>query len=219
MKVGRATAGRRTRSRSTQAIGPERGAIRRRERSILAASGACHGRGVAASGVTWFEEPVSSEDLSGLRLVREQAPPGMEITAGEYGYETVDFRRLLDVDAVDVLMADATRCWGFTGFLAVDALCQAARYHCRATRPPTCMRISVAACGPRAAYRVLPRPCAYRRDALQWRPAPSCWQPRVPSEQPGMGLSFEIKRCGAVLRVAKHLENIAMEDIPQCRNS
>lgn len=38
------------------------------------------------SGVTSFEEPVSSDDLSGLRLVRQRAPDAMEITAGEYGY-------------------------------------------------------------------------------------------------------------------------------------
>jgi L-alanine-DL-glutamate epimerase-like enolase superfamily enzyme len=35
----------------------------------------------------WFEEPVSSDDLDGLRLVRERAPAGMEIAAGEYGYD------------------------------------------------------------------------------------------------------------------------------------
>lgn len=72
--------------------------------------------------VTWFEEPVSSDDLDGLRLVREQAPPGMRITAGEYGYDSVYFRRMLQAGAVDVLQADATRCAGITGFLAAGNL-------------------------------------------------------------------------------------------------
>lgn len=76
--------------------------------------------------VNWFEEPVSSDDLEGLRLLRDNGPPGMEITAGEYGYELTYFRRMLDAGAVDVLQADATRCAGITGFLATDALCQAA---------------------------------------------------------------------------------------------
>ena len=38
--------------------------------------------GFADLGVSWFEEPVSSDDLSGLRLLRDRAPPGMEIAAG-----------------------------------------------------------------------------------------------------------------------------------------
>ena len=73
-------------------------------------------------GVTWFEEPVSSDDLAGLRLVREQAPPGMRIAAGEYGYDAFYFRRMLEAGAVDVLQADATRCAGITGFLAAGHL-------------------------------------------------------------------------------------------------
>jgi L-alanine-DL-glutamate epimerase-like enolase superfamily enzyme len=69
----------------------------------------------AGLGVTWFEEPVSSDDLPGLRLLRDRGPGGMEIAAGEYGYEPFYFRRLLDAGAVDVLQADATRCCGYTG--------------------------------------------------------------------------------------------------------
>jgi len=79
----------------------------------------------AESGVTWFEEPVSSEDLEGLHLLRDRAPAGMNITAGEYGYEPDYFRRMLAAGAVDVLQADATRCCGITGFIEADALCDA----------------------------------------------------------------------------------------------
>ena len=39
-------------------------------------------------GVSWFEEPVSSDDLEGLRLLRDRAPAGMDIAAGEYGYSS-----------------------------------------------------------------------------------------------------------------------------------
>jgi L-alanine-DL-glutamate epimerase-like enolase superfamily enzyme len=76
----------------------------------------------ARCGVSWFEEPVPSEDLDGLRLLRERAPAGMEIVAGEYGYDARYFRRMLQAGAVDVLQADATRCLGITGFLAASAL-------------------------------------------------------------------------------------------------
>ena len=75
--------------------------------------------------VGWLEEPVSSEDLDGLRLLRDRAPAGMEIAAGEYGYEPGYFRRMLGAGAVDVQQADATRCGGITGLLAVGALCEA----------------------------------------------------------------------------------------------
>ena len=80
---------------------------------------------LSESGVSWFEEPVPFDDLEGLRLLRDRAPAGMDIAAGEYGYELVDFRRALEAGAVDVLQADATRCAGITGFLRVAALCEA----------------------------------------------------------------------------------------------
>jgi L-alanine-DL-glutamate epimerase-like enolase superfamily enzyme len=79
----------------------------------------------AEQGVTWFEEPVSSDDLDGLRLLRDRAPAGMAVAAGEYGYDLPYFRPMLEAGAVDVLQADATRCAGFTGFLRVAAHCAA----------------------------------------------------------------------------------------------
>jgi L-alanine-DL-glutamate epimerase-like enolase superfamily enzyme len=79
----------------------------------------------AAYDVVWFEEPVSSDDLRGLRLLRDRAPAGMAIAAGEYGYDLGYFRRMLDAQAVDVLQADASRCAGVSDFLRVAALCAA----------------------------------------------------------------------------------------------
>jgi L-alanine-DL-glutamate epimerase-like enolase superfamily enzyme len=76
-------------------------------------------------GVGWFEEPVSSDDLSGLRATRQRAPAGMEVAAGEYAY-TVDYvRGMLEAQAVDVQQADVTRCGGVTAFLQIAALCEA----------------------------------------------------------------------------------------------
>jgi len=74
----------------------------------------------AAWGVTWFEEPVSSNDVDGLRLVRDKSPGGMEVAAGEYAYAPDDFRAL--IGAVDCLQADVTRCGGITGFLQAESL-------------------------------------------------------------------------------------------------
>ena len=75
--------------------------------------------------VRWLEEPVSSDDLAGLRMVRDEAPAGMAVAAGEYATDAYGFERLLDAGAVDVLQADVTRCGGFTGVLQADAICAA----------------------------------------------------------------------------------------------
>ena len=88
-------------------------------------------------GVSWFEEPVSSDDLAGLRLLRNCAPAGMDIAAGEYGYDLPYFRRMLDAGAVDVLQADASRCAGITEFLKVGALCAARSMPLSAHTSPT----------------------------------------------------------------------------------
>lgn len=77
----------------------------------------------AECGVSWFEEPVSSDDLEGLHRVRSRAPAGMAVAAGEYGDGGIYFQRMLAAGAVDVLQADVTRCLGITGFLQADALC------------------------------------------------------------------------------------------------
>ena len=73
--------------------------------------------------VGWFEEPVSSADLGGLRFVRERGPGGLEIAAGEYAYVAADFRNL--IGCVDCLQADVTRCGGITGLLSVSGLANA----------------------------------------------------------------------------------------------
>ncbi|MEZ5291017.1 MAG: enolase C-terminal domain-like protein [Vicinamibacterales bacterium] len=79
----------------------------------------------AESDVRWFEEPVTSDDLDGLCLLRRRVPASMEVAAGEYGWDAWYFARMLRASAVDVLQADATRCGGVTGFLQAAAVCQA----------------------------------------------------------------------------------------------
>jgi L-alanine-DL-glutamate epimerase-like enolase superfamily enzyme len=73
-------------------------------------------------GVTWYEEPVSSADFEGLRLLRDRAPAGLDIAAGEYAYVPADFRNLVAGGCVDCLQADVTRAGGITGFLRAGAL-------------------------------------------------------------------------------------------------
>lgn len=126
MKVGTVPADDPARVRAArEAIGPEielfvdaNGAYTRKEALLFAAR-------FREQNVTWLEEPVSSDDLEGLRLLRDQGPAGMAIAAGEYGYDAHYFHRMLNAGAVDVLQADATRCGGITGFLHAGALCWA----------------------------------------------------------------------------------------------
>jgi L-alanine-DL-glutamate epimerase-like enolase superfamily enzyme len=71
--------------------------------------------------VRWFEEPVSSADVDGLRRVRGHSL--LEVAAGEYAYVLADFRNLLE--SVDCLQADVTRCGGISGLLRVNGLASA----------------------------------------------------------------------------------------------
>ncbi len=77
----------------------------------------------AELGVTYFEEPVTSQDLEGMRVVSERAPAGMAIAAGEYGWSLADLASM--AEAVDILQADVSRCGGITNLLRVDGLCKA----------------------------------------------------------------------------------------------
>ncbi|MFB7676572.1 enolase C-terminal domain-like protein [Kitasatospora purpeofusca] len=79
------------------------------------------GRTLAGLGVSWFEEPVSSDDLAGLAHVRDAVTA--DVAGGEYGYDLPYFARM--IPAVDCLQADATRCGGITVWLRAAALAQA----------------------------------------------------------------------------------------------
>jgi L-alanine-DL-glutamate epimerase-like enolase superfamily enzyme len=81
------------------------------------------GQRLADYGVTWFEEPVSSQDLAGLAAVRRQVLP--DVAAGEYSWSLADSARLIDAGAVDCLQLDVTRCGGITEFLRGCALAAA----------------------------------------------------------------------------------------------
>ncbi|HEX4212689.1 MAG TPA: enolase C-terminal domain-like protein [Candidatus Dormibacteraeota bacterium] len=78
---------------------------------------------MAEHGVTYFEEPVSSDQLRELATIRTMIP--MDVAAGEYGYDPWYFQAMLDARAVDILQADATRSLGVTGWLIAADLAYA----------------------------------------------------------------------------------------------
>ena len=75
--------------------------------------------------VSWYEEPVTSANLKGLRFIREHAPYKINIAAGEYGYNLPYFDKMLHAGAVDILQADATRCGGISYFMKVGYMAEA----------------------------------------------------------------------------------------------
>ncbi|HXV06237.1 MAG TPA: enolase C-terminal domain-like protein [Solirubrobacterales bacterium] len=98
-------------------------------------------RRYADHGVTWFEEPVSSEDREGLRFVRERAPAGMEVAAGEYEWDLAGVEAV--ASCVDVVQADVTRVGGITNLLRADGICRVRRRRLSAHCAPA---VSVHAC-------------------------------------------------------------------------
>ncbi|MBV9923143.1 MAG: mandelate racemase [Pseudonocardia sp.] len=100
----------------------------------------------ARAGVTWFEEPLTSDDLGGLRWLRGKAPGGLAIAAGEYVDRLDAARLMLAAEAVDVLQLDATRCGGITGFLAAAALARAHHVDVSAHCAPAAHTAVAAAC-------------------------------------------------------------------------
>jgi L-alanine-DL-glutamate epimerase-like enolase superfamily enzyme len=71
-------------------------------------------------GVAWFEEPVSSDDLAGLAVIRQAVQA--DVAAGEYGYDLTYFRRMAQSGAIDCLQVDVTRCGGITEFIRAAAV-------------------------------------------------------------------------------------------------
>ena len=79
----------------------------------------------AEEGITYLEEPVTSEDREGLRLLRDRGPGGLAIAAGEYEWTLAGLADL--AGCVDILQADVTRCGGITNLLRVDGICKGRR--------------------------------------------------------------------------------------------
>ena len=73
--------------------------------------------------LTWFEEPVTSDDKRGYAEVR--AATAIPIAAGESEFTRHDFRDLIDARAVDVLQPDLAICGGITEAMRIAALASA----------------------------------------------------------------------------------------------
>lgn len=126
MKVGREPEKDVARVRSArEAIGPEPALFVDANGAYTGSQAIEMAHRFAEHDVSWVEEPVSSDDLTGLRWIRGRLPPGMRLAAGEYGWDVFYFRRMCEAEAADVVMPDVTRCGGYTGFLQAAEVCNA----------------------------------------------------------------------------------------------
>ena len=71
----------------------------------------------------WFEEPVSSDHLEGLRQVRQSVTA--DVAAGEYGTTLFYFQQMCGAGAVDCLQVDVSRCGGITEWFRAAAVAAA----------------------------------------------------------------------------------------------
>ncbi|HVS50837.1 MAG TPA: enolase C-terminal domain-like protein [Opitutaceae bacterium] len=141
--------------------------------------------------VRWLEEPLAPEDLAGLHFLRTRVPPRVEIAEGEYGADLDYFRRLLEADATDVVMPDATRCGGFTGFRKIAVLCEAWRRpvssHCA---PSLHLPVGCAVAGVRHAEYFHDH-ARIERELFDGAPAPDGGMLRPDLSRTGHGLTFK----------------------------
>lgn len=70
--------------------------------------------------LSWVEEPVIPDDISGYAQIR--AAVDTRISGGEHEFTRYGFRQLIDQQAVDIVQFDITRCGGITEARKICAL-------------------------------------------------------------------------------------------------
>lgn len=111
-------------------------------------------RELRALGVTWFEEPVPTEDRDALAAVRSHAHSlGMELIGGELLYGLAGFLPYLSPRLFDLVMPDVKHCGGIAATLSIATVADACGVSVAPHNPsgPVSMAASaqIAACLPR----------------------------------------------------------------------
>ena len=169
--------------------------------------------------VGWFEEPVSSDDLRGLREIRKRAPAGMDIAAGEYAYTIYYVRAMLEAEAVDVQQADVTRCGGVTAFLQIGALCEAFQIDLSGHCAPA-LHLHVACAVPRLRHlEWFHDHVRIEHMLFDGAPIPEGGVIRPDFSRPGNGLAFKHQDADALRRVGDRDDRTAARHFdPQLRH-
>ncbi|MGB7819250.1 MAG: enolase C-terminal domain-like protein [Ornithinibacter sp.] len=150
------------------------------------------GRTLDALDVRWFEEPVSSDDLAGLRTVRRGVLA--DVTAGEYGFTLDDFHSLCEADALDCLQVDVTRCGGITELLRVAALAASTHLEVSGHCAPHQHAPVMAAVPNLRHLEYFHDHVRIERMFFDGAPDPVDGALPLPAELPGNGLSFRPER-------------------------
>jgi L-alanine-DL-glutamate epimerase-like enolase superfamily enzyme len=142
---------------------------------------------------SYFEEPVSSDQLEQLALIRRQIT--QDVAAGEYGWDPWYFKAMLAAGAVDIMQADATRCLGITGFLIAADLAYSAGIPFSAHCAPT-IHAQAACAVPQISHVEYFHDHARIEEMLfDGAPRPQGGFLAPPADRPGLGL--ELRRAHA----------------------
>jgi mandelate racemase len=134
-------------------------------------------------GLAWVEEPTLAEDHRGH--ARVAAAVRTPIQAGENWWGPEDFARAIDAGASDLMMADAMKVGGVTGWMRTAALA-----HAHGIRLSSHLFVEV------SAHLLCATPTAHWLEYMQWfdpivreplRIADGC---AVPGERPGSGIEW-----------------------------
>ncbi|MGZ3773378.1 MAG: enolase C-terminal domain-like protein [Pseudobdellovibrionaceae bacterium] len=104
-------------------IGPNAGLMVDANEAYRPIQALCMAYKFSEQNVIWFEQPISCEDLEGMKELKDRFPVGMALTSGEYIYNSARTLYYLNSRCVDVLQLDVTRCQGISGLLESAALC------------------------------------------------------------------------------------------------
>jgi D-galactarolactone cycloisomerase len=103
-----------------------------------------------ANGYTWFEEPLSPEDLSGMARLRQVC--SIPIAAGECEQTRFGFARLAEQESLDIFQPDLAYCGGITEFLKINGIASAAHVDL----VPHCWGLKINQAAAAAAIAILP---------------------------------------------------------------
>jgi L-alanine-DL-glutamate epimerase-like enolase superfamily enzyme len=105
------------------AIGPDIGLLVDANQKFTPKQAIVLGRRLEPYDLTWFEEPVSADDLRGHAEVR--AALDVPIASGETEYTRFGMQAMIDARAADVLMPDLQRIGGYSEFRKAAATASA----------------------------------------------------------------------------------------------
>jgi len=111
-----------------EAIGPDTGLMLDAHGSLSVRQATALAAEAEEFDITWFEEPVSSDNWEGMAEVR--ASTNIPIATGENDFTHFDFRDIISRGAADILQPDLAVVGGFTAAKRVAALTLAANLQC-----------------------------------------------------------------------------------------